>query len=261
MTDTATVAAPKHRRFWEIDLLRTIAVAMMIIFHTLYLMDFFGIRNTNVPGPFHGFWWWFPRVTGGIFIFLAGVSLTITCSQSKRASGFILRGFQIFGLGMLITVITWSISTEDYVKFGILHFFGVAFILAPLFTRFRYVNLMIGAALMGAGIHLQEQGILVSFPWLLWLGLMPRGFRTWDYWPLLPWFGLFLIGMFCGKMLYPDGKRGFRIPELNNPIASALTLPGRHPLIVYLAQWPAIIGILLVLFPARVLPYFPPLPF
>jgi uncharacterized membrane protein len=110
---------------------------------------------------------------------------------------------------------------------------------------------------MVAGIYLQEQRILVDFPWLLWLGLMPRGFWTMDYWPLLPWFGLFLVGMFCGKVLYPQGNRQFNIHEFNDPVTSALTLPGRHPLVIYLAQWPVVIGVLLLLFPANVLPYFP----
>jgi uncharacterized membrane protein len=62
--------------------------------------------------------------------------------------------------------------------------------------------------------------------------------------------------MFFGKILYPQGNRRFNIPELNNPIISALTLPGRHPLVIYLAQWPAIIVALLALFPANVLPLF-----
>jgi uncharacterized membrane protein len=67
--------------------------------------------------------------------------------------------------------------------------------------------------------------------------------------------------MFCGKMLYPQGNRRFNIPEFHNPVTSALTLPGKHPLGIYLAQWPAIVGVLLVLFPDNVLPYFPPFPF
>jgi uncharacterized membrane protein len=86
---------------------------------------------------------------------------------------------------------------------------------------------------------------------------MPHGFWTMDYWPLLPWFGLFLVGMFCGKLLYPQGNRRFNIPEFTNPVTSALTLLGRHPLVIYLAQWPALIGVLLILFPANVFPYFP----
>jgi uncharacterized membrane protein len=246
-----------YHRFWEIDVLRTVAIAMMITFHTLYLLNYFDIHNTGVPGMPYGFWWWFPRVTGGTFIFLAGLSLTITYSKAKRISGFMLRGLKIFAWGMGITLITWLISREGYVRFGILHFFGIAFILAPFFTRLRFLNLILGAALLAAGICLQEQRVFVDFPWLLWLGLMPRGFWTMDYWPLLPWFGLFLVGMFCGKILYPQGNRRFNIHEFNDPVTSALTLPGRHPLVIYLAQWPAVIGILLLLFPANVLPQFP----
>ena len=257
MAVAAQTKAIKHSRFWEIDLFRTIAIAMMITFHTLYLLNYFHIHNTGVPASPYGFWWWFPRVTGGIFIFTAGVSLTIAYSKAKRVWPFMRRGLEILALGMGITLITWVISREGYVRFGILHFFGIAFILAPFFLRFRFINLILGAVLMAAGIYLQVQGIRVDFPWLFWLGLMPHSFWTWDYWPLLPWFGLFLLGMFCGTMLYRQGNRQFSIPEFIDPVTSALILPGRHPLVIYLAQWPAIIGILLLLFPASVLPYFP----
>lgn len=245
-----------HNRFWEIDVLRTIAIVMMITFHTLYLLNYFGIHDTGVPASY-GFWRWFPRLTGGTFIFVAGVALTITHSRAKQTSGFMLRGLKILGYGMAITLITWLISRTGYVRFGILHFFGIAFMLAPLFTRFRFINLVLGIALMVVGIYILEQRILVDFPWLLWLGLIPRGFWTMDYWPLLPWFGLLLVGMFCGKLLYPQGKRRFSIHEFSGPVTSALTFPGRHPLVIYLAQWPAIIGVLLIIFPDIVLPYFP----
>ena len=257
MAHATTLTTTRHNRFWEIDLLRAIAIVMMITFHALYLLNYFDIHNTGVPGVPYGFWWWFPRVTGGTFIFVAGVSLTITYSRSKRISGFMLRGLKIFAWGMGITLITWLISREGYVRFGILHFFGIAFILAPFFLRLRFINLILGAALMALGIYLQVQRVFVDFPWLLWLGLMPRGFWTMDYWPLLPWFGLFLVGMFCGKLLYPQGNRRFNIHEFNDPVTSALTLPGRHPLVIYLAQWPIVIGALLLLFPDKVLPYFP----
>ncbi len=241
-----------HKRFWEIDLLRTVAIVMMITFHVLYLLNYFDIQHTGVH---YGFWWWFPRVTAGTFIFLAGVSLTITYSRGKRMSGFLLRGLKIFAWGMALTLITWLISREEYVRFGILHFFGIAFILAPFFLRFRFINLILGIALLTIGIYLE--GTSFDFPWLLWLGLRPHYFRTMDYFPLLPWFGLFLVGMFGGKMLYPQGNRRFNIHEFSNPVTSALTLPGRHPLVIYLAQWPIVVGVLLALYPAKVLPHLP----
>lgn len=257
------------RRFWEIDLLRTNAIVVMITFHTLYLLGFFRIHHTDLHSLF---WLWF-AAGGGTFIFLAGVSLSIAHSRAKKTSGFVLRGLRIFGLGMVITLITWLITldqpiqsgivnffgrsfiTQEFVKFGILHFFGVAFILGPLFLRFRFINLILGIALLVTDFCLRSTS--VDFPWLFWLGLRPHYFRAMDYIPLLPWFGLFLVGMFSGKMLYPQGNRLFSIHEFSGPVTAALTLPGRHPLVIYLLQWPVIIGVLLVLHPANVLPHFP----
>jgi uncharacterized membrane protein len=258
MADTSQTSTTRRSRFWEIDLLRTNAIVVMIAYHTLLLIDYFGIRQTQ-QYLYPKFWLWF-TFGGGTFIFLAGVSLTIAYSRSKRIKPFMVRGLKIFAMGMGITLVTWLIPGPDYVRFGVLHFFGIAFILAPFLLRFRFINLILGVALMIIGFHLQS--IRFDFPWLLWLGLLPRGFGSvMDYMPLLPWFGLCLAGMFFGKILYPQGNRMFSIPDFNNRVVSVLTLPGRHPLGIYLAQWPAIVGVLLVLFPANVLPYFPPLPF
>jgi len=236
-----------HKRFWEIDLLRTVAIIRMIHSHVLYLLNYFDINT----GLIHG---WVFGIGGIIFIFLAGVSLTIAYSRGKTMSGSMVRGLKIFGWGMAITLLTWLIAPEEYVRFGILHFFGIAFILAPFFLRFRYINLIVGVVLMAVGIYLIEQRIFVDFnPWLFWL--VPYSFSTFDYWPLVPWFGLFLVGMFAGKMLYPQGNRRFNIPDFSHPVTSALTLPGRHPLEIYLAQWPILIGVMFALYHDKILPY------
>jgi len=271
MAHTTAGYPSTHKRFWEIDLARTLVIVAMVSYHSLFLLNYFNIKNTGVPGPYHGLWWWIPVGIVTTFTFLAGLSATITYSRGKRfseirlgrfkirVSAFVLRGLEIFGWGMVITLTTWIIAPYEYVKFGILHFFGISFMLAAFFTEFRYVNLILGVAAIAAGIYVAEQGIFVSSPWLLWL--MPYSFSTMDYWPLLPFFGVFLLGMFCGTILYPQGNRRFHIPDFNNPVVSALTLPGRHPLVAYLAQWPVLIGLFLALFPANVLPFFPPFPF
>lgn len=251
MEAAAEVSTTRHTRFWELDILRTNATLVMIIFHTYYLRSYFGIEYHNMD---YLYWLWFAG-GGGTFMFLAGLSITIARSRAKKASSFLIRGLKILGWGMGITLVTWLISPREYVIFGILQFFGIAFMLAPFFIRFRYVNLILGVVVLAAGFYMIEQRALVSIPWLLWL--MPHSFATMDYWPLIPFFGIFLVGMFCGTILYPDGNRRFSLPDLNNRVTSILTLPGRHTLAIYLAQWPAIIGILLLLYPANVLPYFP----
>ena len=246
-----------QRRFWEIDLARTIAIVLMITFHALYVPYYLGIARTMTVTHL-GFWWWFPRLTAaGPFIFLAGLSLPISQIRSKTISSFVLRGIKILALGMLISLLTWLVSRDGYVRFGILHFFGIAFMIGHFFLRFRFINLVLGLALVGTGVYLEVTRIAFDFPWLLWLGLRPRGVAMMDYVPLLPWFGFFLLGMFCGKMLYPQGKRRFNILELDDPVTRALTLPGRHPLVLYVAQWPAILGILFLLYPDKLIPYLP----
>jgi uncharacterized membrane protein len=259
MADTTQTTKVRRSRFWEIDLLRTNAIVVMIAYHTMLLLWYpFEIHYTlQYLYPWFPLWFTFG---GGTFIFLAGVSITIAYSRSQKAWPFVRRGLQIFAMGMGITLVTWLIPGPDYVQFGVLHFFGIAFMIAPFFLRFRFINLILGIALMIVGFQLRH--IYFDVPWLFWLGLKPQGFGSqMDYMPLLPWFGLFLAGIFFGKVLYPQGNRRFNIPDSNNRFVSALTLPGRHPLAIYLAQWPAIIGALLAIFPAKVLPYFPPLPF
>ncbi|MFC1999119.1 heparan-alpha-glucosaminide N-acetyltransferase, partial [Chloroflexota bacterium] len=215
--------------------------------------DYFRIADINVHA---GFWWWFARVTAGTFIFLVGISLTISHSRSKKLSKFFLRGLKIFFWGLVITLVTYLFVDEEYVRFGILHFIGLSVILGYFFMRFRFINLILGVACLVGGIYLK--GLVFSFPWLLWLGLKPENFQTIDYFPLLPWFGVFLLGMFFGKLLYPEGARRFRLRELNNPATKSLGFLGRHSLLIYLIHQPIALGILLALYydtMSRFLPY------
>lgn len=242
-------------RFWEIDILRTVAITMMVTFHALYIPFYLGIagRADFSPG---GFWWWISIVTPALFIFLAGVSLPISQARSKTTAGFVRRGVKIFALGMVITLLTWLVAPTGYVRFGILHFFGVAFIIGHFFVRFRFLNLALGLALLAVGF-VYIRGVTVDFPWLLWLGLRQRGMSMIDYAPLLPWFGFLLVGIFCGRTLYPEGKRIFSIREFDGPVTRLVTLPGKHPLELYVAQWPAILLVLLAMYPDLLLSYLP----
>ncbi len=242
-------------RFWEIDILRTVAIVMMVSFHAVYVPYYLGIAGT---GDFSrgAFWWWISMVTPALFIFLAGLSLPISQTRAKTVSSFVRRGLKILGLGMAITFLTWLVSPDGYVRFGILHFFGLAFMIGHFFVRFRFLNLALGLALLAIGF-VYLRGTSFDFPWLLWLGLRPQGVSMMDYVPMVPWFGFLLVGIFCGKMLYPEGTRVFGIREFDGPVTRLLTLPGKHPLELYVAQWPVILVTLFIMYPDRLIPYLP----
>ena len=66
-----------------------------------------------------------------------------------------------------------------------------------------------------------------------------------DYFPLLPWFGIVLLGIFVGQLLYPGGARRFNLPNLGGGSGmKELVWLGRHSLIIYLIHQPFLFAIL-----------------
>lgn len=234
------------RRYWEIDFLRGIAVIMMVLYNYLFALVFFNIVNVNVSS---GFWWLFARLTAGTFILLVGVSLSISYARVSNLPDlhkkYFKRGAKIFFFGLLITLVTWIYPNKGFIVFGILHFIGISVILGYFFVKYKYENLVIGMTLILTGIFLSQ--LIFDFPWLLWLGFIPANFYTLDYFPLLPWFGATLIGLFIGKMLYPVGKRNFSFKEYSEKTAvKQFCYLGRHSLGIYLLHQPLFVGILYV---------------
>ena len=78
----------------------------------------------------------------------------------------------------------------------------------------------------------------VSVTWLYPLGLTAPGFHSADYFPLLPWFFLFLIGTVFGGWCL--AHRDNRI--LTAPLPGPLTWPGQHSLLIYVLHQPVLYG-------------------
>ena len=93
------------------------------------------------------------------------------------------------------------------------------------------------------GLYIQE--LEVDFFWLIWLGLAPRSFTSLDYVPLLPWFGVVLMGMAGGALLYKDLGRRFPLPDISAwPPVRGLIFLGRNSLAVYILHQPLLLGLI-----------------
>lgn len=243
------------KRFDELDAARGIAILMMILFHTLFDLYYFAIYPINVST---GFWRYFALVTGSLFLFIAGVSLSVSHARAERAlSGdvwapariagkFLIRGMGIFLCGMLITAVTWIFVPRSFIIFGILHLIGISIMLSPLFFRFRERNLLIGAVIFVTGILFWIPPLYGPY-WLLWIGVHPASFSTLDYYPLFPWFGVVLMGLGIGERMYPGGERVFNAPRIPGFARIPLTFMGQHSLLIYLFHQPVILLIICLL--------------
>jgi uncharacterized membrane protein len=108
-------------RFWEVDLLRGLAVVMMVAFHFFYDLNYFGIYRVNVSS---GFWFYFARITAGLFILLVGVSLVLSSSRRrcKAEGGAGIHGVPEEGsldilLGLVVTVATYLLVGDGFIVF------------------------------------------------------------------------------------------------------------------------------------------------
>lgn len=240
-----------QQRFWEIDFLRGIAIIMMVLYHLLYNLHYFAHYNINV---YSGFWMYFARTTATTFIFLVGVSLSVSFSRTKKIHQdrnklfmkYFRRGLKVFSWGLIITLVTWIFLREGFVIFGILHLIGISIILAYPFLKLRYWNLLIGLFCIFLGAYLK--GFVFNFYWLSWLGFRPAQFYSVDYFPLLPWFGVVLIGIFFGNLLYLDHSRRFQLVDLSFFSGiKVFCFLGKHSLLIYLLHQPLIIAVLFLL--------------
>jgi uncharacterized membrane protein len=234
-------------RIWEIDFLRGIAVIMMIVFHFLYDLNYFLGYSFLLNA---GFWLLFARITAGIFVFLVGVSLTLSYSRIKEkmwsieiTKKYVKRGVGIFIWGLLITVLTWLfLDGNGTIWFGVLHLIGISIILARPLLRFRLLNLLLGATIVIIGYAIGTVGS--NNLWLLPLGVRTAAFYTLDYLPILPWFGVVLLGLFFGNLVYAKGKSRFKLSDKTSKNIRPCCFLGRHSLAIYLLHQPVLIGLI-----------------
>jgi uncharacterized membrane protein len=206
-------------RIWEIDLLRALAIVLMVIFHLVYdLAEFVGL-NINYMS---GFWFWEGKISALLFIFLAGISSGLCRNTVKR-------GLKVFLFGMVITIATYIFDKEQYVRFGILHFLGVSMMLFPILNRVKNWGLAILAIISGL-IAIPIDNTTLGTSLFLPFGFMYKGFVSMDYYPIFPYIGVFILGVIAYKAYYYKRKSLFQFSFEN----MAISIMSKNSLLIYL---------------------------
>jgi len=235
-------------RLWEIDALRGVAITMMVIYHLLWDLHALGGWAITI---YTGFWHYFQVATASSFTGLVGASMALRYQARQqqggvRAEPFLVRGAVVFSWGIVIGIVTFLFNPGMYVRWGILHLIGFSLLVGWPFVRFRWLNLVLAALLLLAGRAVMALGLNSS--WLDWLGLDATPRPAFDYFPVIPWLALPLIGMFIANMLYRRGVRRFTLPDLGNRLFfRVLRLMGQNSLLIYLLHQPIMLAILAAL--------------
>ncbi|HJJ47808.1 MAG TPA: heparan-alpha-glucosaminide N-acetyltransferase [Methanocorpusculum sp.] len=242
----------KPERYWEIDALRGIAILGMLVVHFFAFIvifhwieetpEFLAVYNLYVFGT-------------AIFVIVAGVAMILRhdrmAGKTNREYYFALfsRAVFLFGIAMAITVATWIgfntfMGQSGAIIFGFLHMLSISMMIAIPLLRFGKWNIVIGLFLIALGLLVIP---LFDGPWWLFaFGIQSPDFYVGpDYFGLLPWSGVLLLGIGLGSIFYPNGKRGFSFPSPKKIGRFFQTVGnGRVTLFIYLTHAPVMLVIL-----------------
>ena len=235
----------KSGRVWELDFIRGVAVLVMIFIHMNYtLTTFFGVNIFSGALDMESIVMAVMEYGGAVFIVISGICSCYSKNNLKR-------GLNLFFIAMLLTYATLIIQTyiipgsQTLITFGILHCLSVLMIIGHFLLKIpqikyvtNFIYLVLGAAIIIAGYILRSNDI--SFP-VLFGYQISEIIPSADYFPLIPFLGWFIIGIFIGKTFYLKGRLLARSKRAGGflPIRG-VSFVGRHSLIFYLVHQPVI---------------------
>ena len=255
-----------RKRLETIDTIRGITIISMILFH--FCWDLKYIKDFDMPwyGTFGSYLW--QQSICWTFIIISGFCLHF-------AKGPIRNGAIVFLCGFIVTCVTQIALPEAPVYFGVLTLLGSSMILLGVFLRivnlnensklkkfdpfwgfvifaflfamtkqinsgflnFGFFKVNLPATLYGIGMNNGFKNMHLTY-----LGFMQEGFYSSDYFSLMPWFFLFVVGYF----LYDILEKNF-----DNKMFAIKIQPfswiGKHSLLIYLLHQPVLYGITMLI--------------
>jgi uncharacterized membrane protein len=225
-----------RRRLDAVDVARGLALVAMAGYHFTWDLAYFGVIEPATPfaPPMR----LASLLIGSAFLALSGLSLALAHAGGFRPRNFLKRLALIGAAAALVTGVTWYLSPETTIWFGILHCLFVASLLAaPLLAAPPWASLALGAALVA--LPLLYASPAFNAPGLVWLGLGTQDPATLDWRPLTPWAGVVLLGLGLARLAPP-----FPAWQAKGAPGRLLAFAGRHSLAFYLIHQPVMIGIL-----------------
>ncbi len=244
MTETISMKDKQitKTRYHLLDSIRGLLLIMMIVYHTMFDVMVLGESSFSI---FNIAGYIFQQSIGWGFIFLSGMCRALGKKHLRR-------GLTVLGAAAFVSFVTYVFTPGQAINFGVLVLLGSSMLIViPLEKvikdRHAPIGFVISIVLFILTRNVSDGNLgfeglrLIELPDFLYrnyatayLGFPPSRFTSGDYYPLIPWFFLYMCGYFFWKLI--GTKEWLQKPlSIKIPVLSFL---GRHSLIVYLLHQP-----------------------
>lgn len=224
-----------NKRNVTVDIMRTTATLLMIVFHLLYDLYFLDV----VPFEFAtGKGWILFRWCILILFFLCvGISLQFTHGNGVEVKSWLFSTVRLITCAIAISIGSYFFIPNNWIFFGVLHFIALSYIMAIPFIRHPFIALFTGIMIVTVGTL---QLIPSRWPFHLVFDSLPR--YTNDYVQISPWFGVVLLGIYFSQTGWiRDDVMAYKLPSVCRPWVERIS---RHSLGIYLIHQPILFAML-----------------
>lgn len=222
-------------RYSSIDVLRTVAIFIMVLVH-------FGENLSGYTPPISG-------LGAPLFCLLSGVSycLWVRGHQARGTDDTLIskmsvrRGLFIFGVGLAFNFFVWL--PEDLFIWDVLTFIGVALLVLNIARHAPLrISVLFAAAAVVISPLLRHSADYAAywpsdhFEWDLTMSDILVGFLATGYFPVFPWIALSLSGFVAASMLFGRTVRDSEPESSPNAVALLGALMAAAGLLLYFAR-------------------------
>lgn len=237
-----------RKRVMMLDLLRGGAMILVVAYHLLY--DLVYIAQVNLPQ------WLTPgnAIVEGVHTGFLWVLFAVSGVCSGYSRNLLRRGVWLYLAGFAVTLVTTLWIPDFTIVFGVLSCFGACMVITalcdkvldripwPVLTALGVILWMVFADFSDGMLHFGIKDVALSLPnvgYLYPLGIKHSSFSSADYFPVIPFFFMFL----AGRGLYRPIAKGSFPRWFYASHSRPLEWIGRHSLIIYAVHQPILIGI------------------
>ncbi|WP_181700629.1 heparan-alpha-glucosaminide N-acetyltransferase [Chthonobacter albigriseus] len=222
-----------------IDALRGIAVVAMVVYHFSWDLSYHHFVTWDVVGD--PVWRGFAMSIAASFLVLVGVSLSLAAAEGLSWRRILARLARIAAGAVLVSLATYALFPDAWVRFGILHMIAAGSVLALPFPRLpTAATLAVAVLVLLAPRYLTSEAF--DHPLLVWTGLQATVPPANDFVPVFPWLAAVLAGVAAGRLI---ARGSLPLPFWSGETAAGRVLRwlGRWSLLIYLVHQPLLFGI------------------